>query len=167
MHQEPLVGILNCATYLQEQSQTLLQVGAVLPAPSADRKPLNVLHHQIGRAVFGAASVQQTGDVWMLQGGEDLAFSAKPLEDFWTAYAAADELDRHSFFELGIVPPGFIHRAHATLADPCRHPIGAETPANPRIDILAVVIFVLAKGGQGQRRVHQEISALGRDVGRE
>jgi hypothetical protein len=77
MHHQVLVGILHGQTHSAEQAEPFFDGEPVGITVFVDRLSLDQLHDHIRKPVLGCPAVQQTGDVGMLQVGQNLAFGAK------------------------------------------------------------------------------------------
>src|SRR5579862_3015728 len=95
---------------------------------TGDRKPMDVtvpvdrdafhqLHYQIRDALLGRSSVQQAGDVRVVESRQDLAFMAKTLQQESSVEAATHDLDCNLFVVLPVGARCAINRAHAAVAD--------------------------------------------------
>src|SRR5215217_7642256 len=102
-------------------------------AITVERLPLDKLHHEVGQSVFGGAAVEQSGDVWMIESCEYLAFFAEATEDEISVHAALHQLDGGTFVELVVGARGFVNRAHAAASDFSFDSIRAQTAAEHRI----------------------------------
>ena len=58
------------------------------------RLPFDKLHDEVRQAVVSGAAVEQAGDVWMIERGEDLSLFAEAAQDEVGVHAALDQLDR-------------------------------------------------------------------------
>jgi hypothetical protein len=63
------VGVLHCRTNLQEELQTIFEGQVAAGAIPVDGGPIDVLHDEVGRALRGGATVQQAGDIRVIQVG--------------------------------------------------------------------------------------------------
>ena len=70
MHDLVLVGVLHGRTHEAEQVQSFTRRQAVRRAVDIDRLPFDVLHDEIRQAVIGHASIEQVGDVRMIEAGQ-------------------------------------------------------------------------------------------------
>ncbi len=118
MHDQALVGEAHGLADPQEEAQPRGQVQAALPAVTVDRQPLDVLHHQVGAAVGGAAAVQQAGDAGMLELRQDLALGAEAPHQLVGVEAALEELEGRLLAEVPLAgrQPDRAHAAPAQLA---------------------------------------------------
>jgi hypothetical protein len=116
---------------LPEEGQTLVDAEPRIVAVLVDRFAFDVLHDE-ERDPFGRRSaVEQSGDVLMIQGGENLTFRAKPPERR-RRQRTVGYLDRDALAILVVGALGEIHHTHATAADLADDAIGAETIADQR-----------------------------------
>ncbi len=103
------------------------------------RLALDVLHDEVGQAVFRRSTIQKPGDVGMIQGGQDLAFGAEATEDEVRVHAALDELDCRALVEFVVDANCFVDGAHAAAANLAFDPVGAQAAADHRILIVDVI----------------------------
>ena len=94
-----------------------------------NRLALNVFHDEIGQAVIGAAAIEQAGDVGVIERGEDLALTAKSLNDIVGVQATADNLYGNEFFECVIGSGRQIYCSHSAVADLPQHAIDPDPAA--------------------------------------
>ena len=87
-----------------------------------------------------AAAVEQTGDVRMLQPGQNLSLGPQPRHHVGLVEPAADQLECRLLGEAAVDPLGQVDRAHATLAEHAQQPPGAETLAQTRFRRLPGVV---------------------------
>jgi hypothetical protein len=129
MNHQLLMGILNRRTHRQKKLQPCADVQIALVAVAIERQPLNVLHHEVRLAVFGASSFQQAGDIRVVQIGEDLAFGDKALSRKSPIEPAPHHLDRDHLMKLIIGAHRPVYRAHPAVADLFSELIRAHPPA--------------------------------------
>ena len=76
-----LMRVLHGRTHFHEQLQTGCRVERVALAVLDNRQAFDVLHREVRQTVGRGASVEQAGDIRMIQAGENLTFVAEPLDD--------------------------------------------------------------------------------------
>ncbi|MNV10265.1 hypothetical protein D3C71_1007790 [compost metagenome] len=112
MHDQACVCGLHRTADPNEQLQALGKIERTVAAGAVQWLAVHVLHHQIGLAGRGAATVVQPGDVGVLQPGQHLPLGGQALADFGRRQAAK-QLDRHPLL-VGLVGAlGEEHRPHA------------------------------------------------------
>jgi hypothetical protein len=103
----------NGFAYLQKNLYLLAQ-GKVV-AILIDRRAVDILHRQIGLAVFGVSGIEQVGDIRVCQGRENLAFSQKPFT-MQGAPGGLHQLDGRALSDLPIHALSEIDYAHTAPA---------------------------------------------------
>src|SRR5579875_2830083 len=121
--------VLHCITDLKKQAEAITRRKAARGAVPVEGLAFDELHHQIWRAVFRRTAVEQTGDVGMLQGGQDLALSAEALQSRRALKCVVDNFDGCALLKIGAVADGFEDRAHAAGADAAEYAVIAEACA--------------------------------------
>ena len=111
----------------------------------AERHAFHVLHDQVGQAVGGRAAVEQTGDVRMVEAGENLALGAEAPHDRLGVHPAFEDLEGDALMEHVVVAHRQEHGAHAALAQLADQPVGA----NARVGALDVVVEGIRVGSSG------------------
>ncbi len=114
---EPAVGVFDGFADIKEEADAGIEGQGFLLDILGNAAAVNIFHDDVGKAVGGGAAIEEAGDVGVLEGSEDLPFSAEALEEEVGIHAGADEFDR----DLGVVfvvgAAGEVDRAHATTAD--------------------------------------------------
>jgi hypothetical protein len=82
MDNEIAVGHINGRTDRAEQLEPLPEAQGIRGAILVNRRTLNVFHHEVRNTVLGGPAVQQTGDVRVLERGENLPFVSERSETF-------------------------------------------------------------------------------------
>src|SRR5690606_9689952 len=77
VNDELRVRILNCSTHLLKQHEALTYAELAVLDVVVDALALDILHDQERAPVLGRAAVDQSGDVRMIETGQDLAFAAQ------------------------------------------------------------------------------------------
>ena len=93
------------------------RVQAVRVRIPVDRRPFDVLHHEVRQPVRCRPTVVETRNVRMLEGGEDLPLVLEPPDDDFRIHAAANHLDRDAALERLVGAPSQIDGAHAAVPD--------------------------------------------------
>src|ERR1700690_998931 len=97
-----------------------------------DRPALDVFHGNVGRPVVSHATIQQPGDVGMLQPGQNLAIAPKSFEAFRAGNASADHFDGDLFLELAVVALTEEYGSHSAAADFFHQPVWPHAGAGRR-----------------------------------
>src|SRR5215204_6563680 len=102
-------------------------------AVAVERLPFDVLHDEIGQAIFSCASVEQTADVWMIECGKYLSLFAEAAQDKVGVHPAFDQFYCCSFAELIIGAGCFVDCSHTTASNFTLDSIRAKTAPDHRI----------------------------------
>ena len=155
-----LVGEVHRFADLPEQGDALGEAVPVMVAVGVDRLAVDELHHEVGQAVFRAASVEQGGDVLVLaEHGQDLHLGAETPQQLFGGHGATEQLDRDLLVELRLAH-GEIDVAHAAAALPTLDSVGPDVAANQGV----LLFFAGAERLRGFHRVGQEVFLAGRAV---
>jgi hypothetical protein len=129
VNDQSLVREMHRVGDLNQKPRAAMLRNPVHGAPAVDRFTIDEIDRQPGLAVPGAAAVDQTSDVRMIQIGQDLALDAQALQPIAVG-EAADQLDCHALAILVVVAFGREYRAHAAVADFAAYTPGPEALAN-------------------------------------
>ncbi|MNM83108.1 hypothetical protein D3C81_951550 [compost metagenome] len=165
-HQPRMRGLHRVADF-QEQIEPLAQIRFVPRAVHIQRLAMDELHDQIRMPCRRGAAVIETGDVGMLQAGEDAPLRRKTLGHTRAGFAL-QELDRHVLCIQAITALGAEHDAHAAA--------GQAFAQAPRADLVAFGQLRCHGGGEQvfQRRARiaqiaclrmQQLQRFGNDIG--
>jgi hypothetical protein len=88
-----------------------------MTAVFVERFTIDVLHHQIGLAIFAMPCVKESRDIGMRQHRQNLAFGTKALSDGLVLDTCSQELDRDLLADLAIDAFSKINGAHPSTAD--------------------------------------------------
>jgi hypothetical protein len=88
-----------------------------------ERDPVEVLEHEVGRAVRGQVEVMDRDDVRVPEPGRDLGLAAKPGEQLGVPLTGVQQLDRHALAGQTQVA-GEEHRPHPTASEQRLDPVG-------------------------------------------
>ena len=130
---EVAVRVVDGVADLPEEAQAFVDGRVPLVAEAVDGQPLDVLHDEVGEPVLGRPAVEQARDVWVVQGGENLALVAEAAEDEVRVHPALDELDGDAAAELAVVALGHVDGAHPAAADLAHDLVGADPAADGRV----------------------------------
>ena len=95
-----------------------------------ERLALDVLEHEVRRAVRRGPAVEQAGDVGMLERGRDLPLAPEALQRELARHAGPDELDGDLLLELVVGAAGEVDHAHAALPELGEELVGADAIAD-------------------------------------
>ena len=112
-----LVRELHRPADLHKQAQPFAGRQAVGIAIAVDGLAIDVLHDEVGAAVFRRAAVEQARNIGMLEAGEDFPLGAKAAQDVISVEPAAQQLDRHLLAELSSAAHRQVHAAHSAPAE--------------------------------------------------
>jgi hypothetical protein len=121
-----------------EQPQTIPGGQFLGVAVQIDRPAIDIVHDEVGRALLGRATIQELGDVGVVQVGQDLPLGAKAAENGLRIHAALDQLDRHLLLVLIIGAHRQIDGSHAAAADLACHLVRADVPSHQRHRLIFV-----------------------------
>src|ERR1700690_1757838 len=125
------MGILDGRADLHEKCQSVADRKLVSVAIFGNRPAFNQFHYQVRSSVFGGASIQQTGNVGMIESGQNLPLALEAGDDKIGILAGTNQLQRDFFLVVIVVADGAIHFAHATGADLLENFVGSDTAPNP------------------------------------
>jgi len=91
-----------------------------------DPGSVDILHDEIRDVFRGGATVEETGDVGMLEAGEDLAFATEKFEDELGIEAELDEVDGNLGFVLFVGAGAEIDSAHVATTEFADEGVGAS-----------------------------------------
>ncbi len=124
-HQVP-VGIGYGGAHFLEEAQPVLYPKLPLVAPLVDGQAIHQLHPQPGNPIFRGSSVQDPGDVGVLQPGQDLPLPSEAGLHLRTLQSAPKDLDRHLLLKGLVRPLRQIHDPHTTFAQLPAEAVGAD-----------------------------------------
>ena len=131
-----LVGVVKGIANRREEFEPFGNAQLMRVAVVIQRLPFDKLHDEVGQAVVSCAAVQETGDVRMIERGQNLALVAKAPQDKVGIHAALDQLDRNALVEFLVDAQRFVDRAHAAAADLALNSISAQAAPDHRIVIV-------------------------------
>ena len=120
-----LMRVMDGGANSLKEFQSVFGVERVQIAIVIDRQALDVLHHQVRSIVFRRAAIEQTRDVGMIKGRENLPLVAKAAHDKIRVHAAANQLDGDLLSILIIIAFAEINRAHAAASEFANDFVGA------------------------------------------
>ena len=131
---ERLVRVLRGLADAAEETQAIVDGQPVRVGVRRDRRAVDVLHHQVRRALRCVAGIDQAGDVGMREAGEDVALG-REAEGAVRARRASHQLQRDALLVLAVVALGQVDGAHAAVAEDVHHPPRAEADTDERIRV--------------------------------
>ena len=117
MHDEIAMGILHGGAYLHEQLDALADEQGAIVAVRVDGFAVDVLHHQIGRAVIQIAAVDQSRDGRMSERRQDVPLAVQAIAHARMQRRVVQHLDGDGLLILGIIALAAVHRAHAAVPE--------------------------------------------------
>jgi len=117
MDDEVLVGVMDGGAYGEEEAEARGDIEFVVVAVFVDGDALDVLHDEVREAFGGGSTVEEEGDVGVIEVGEDLTFAAEAFEDLGVFAIAEDEFDGDLFAVLIVGAGGEVDGSHAATAD--------------------------------------------------
>ena len=131
MHDQPLMRVLDGGANGSKKRQPGLKRKTVAFAVTIDGLAFDQFQHDVREALCRSATIDQMGDVRMIETGEDLPLGGEAFEDDRRAIAATHKLDGDLLLLLPVVAHRLVHFAHATTADGFDDSIGADGFADP------------------------------------
>ena len=111
-----LVGVLDRAADLHEQTEALSGGEIELIAVVGDSGPFDQLHHKVRPSHFGGASLQHFGNVGMVHQRQRLPLRLETGDDLAGVHAQFNDLERDEPVNgLGLLRP--VNHAIAALSD--------------------------------------------------
>src|SRR5215472_7873625 len=105
MNDKVAMRIADFRAYALKQLEPLRNRQLALIAVEVNRLTLDVFHDEVGQAVVGRASIEQAGDVGMVEHGQNPALTVKPIKDVVGIQTSADDFDGNEFLK-GVVGAG-------------------------------------------------------------
>src|SRR5215469_12056545 len=106
----------NSGADLQKQLQSFTRRQPLRDCKSRDRCADDVVHNEVGEAIFSCACIEQSRDVWVIEPRQDLTFCSKSAQDFSRVGSSIQYLDRDLFLKLTIRPLRQKNCAHPSVA---------------------------------------------------
>lgn len=95
MDDEVAVRVMHGLADLPEKDQALTCREAMIVAVPIDWYPLDMLHHEVGGAVFYCAAVEEPRDIRVIECREDLPFLRQALREEAAGHVSGHQLDCH------------------------------------------------------------------------
>ena len=111
------VRVMDCGADLLKQSQPVGDRKLVVLAILVDGLAFDILHYKVRKAVLCRSAIEESGDVRMIETGEDLPLIAKAAHNKVGIHAPVDEFDRDTSFKLGVSTNRQIDRPHSAATD--------------------------------------------------
>jgi len=96
---------------------------------------IDVLHDDVGHAFVDGAAVIESGNVGVIESGEDLALVAEAGPGRGFIGVEPQDFEGHVFAELIVVAVGQKHSAHAAAAKQFADPIGSNAAPDPLLQL--------------------------------
>ena len=116
MNHHVLVRGIDGRTDPGEQLQPLRDGKAAAVAVFVQARAFHIFHYQVGLPRLGQTSIQQRGDVGMLQVRQNLTLGQEALDQVAAADSRTNQFDGDFLFVLLVGPPGQPYLAHAAPA---------------------------------------------------
>src|SRR6185436_305559 len=82
-----------------------------------ERLARDIFHREVRDAVHGRPGVEQAGNVWVREGGQNILLAGESAAQSFSIELAPQHLDSDRLLKLPIGPPRQINRAHAAVAE--------------------------------------------------
>src|SRR5580658_8609396 len=105
--------IIHGGAYLEKDPQAGNNVELPLIAKAIERQPVDVLHHQERVAGRRDSSIEESSDVRMIEGCQQLALSVEPVEEISPDQVRSHGLQGYGLIELAIGAAGEVYGSHA------------------------------------------------------
>ena len=109
------MGVLECAAGLKKQADPRAQIQSLLIGPLIDRDALDQAHREPRTSVPFHATIQQGGDVGMVELRQVVAFAHERVHQDGRRHLRTDALQCDLLLVLAIGATGFVDRAHTSL----------------------------------------------------
>ncbi|MEM6704605.1 MAG: hypothetical protein AAF690_17940 [Acidobacteriota bacterium] len=120
------VSRLHRLAHLKKEAETSFEREAVPLAEVVDRKTVDKLHHEVGRAVFRNATIDESRDRGVVEASQDLTFAQESPARLRRCRAVGKELDGHLLFVLIVGTLGEIDGSHTASTDLSLQAVGSE-----------------------------------------
>ncbi|OPZ10840.1 MAG: hypothetical protein BWZ07_02411 [Alphaproteobacteria bacterium ADurb.BinA280] len=155
MHDQSPVGISHGIADLQQQTQAGRNIQTCRIAVSADVLTFDIFHGQKWLTARAQTTIQQAGDVGVLQASQDLAFAGQSRHQFARVQPVPHQFQRGLLDKSSRHPLGKVDRTHAAFGQyPFQLP-GAEALTT------ATVCELLSIIGQHIRHTLQYVDGFG------
>ncbi len=131
------VRVVDRFAHLCEYLEPFSEREIVRVAVGRDRLAFDVLHDEVGAPVVGFARLDEAGDVWVIEGAEDLAFDGEAFEDIRGVGSLADEFDGDEACPGAASPAGLEDHAHPASSDLSVHAIDTDLLGHRVVILLA------------------------------
>ncbi len=139
------MGEGHAVAHLGEQPQPRQHVEPPAVAVAIDRLTLHVLHHEVRLAQRGDAAIEQARQRRVLERRENLPLRPELRHERRVRQPQVHDLDGHPLLELVVGTSGFVDRRHAAAGNERGDLVVAQTHAQMRVDVAAVVELVLLR----------------------
>ena len=147
MDDEVLVRVLDRRADIAEEPDPSGNGQRMLAGVRGDRLALDALHHEVRHAGVGAATIDQSHDVAVIERCEELTLVAEPGDRFGGLDRARQDLDRDASDELRVVTLRDVDGPHSPFADELADAVGAETAPDDVVPMARPVTVGFAVDG--------------------
>src|SRR6266849_1756173 len=133
MDHQVLVGVMDGRADSAEELQAFDGGKLAGIAVLEERLALDILHHEVGKTVFGGAAVEKPCDVGVVQGGQNLPLILESAKNALAVHPPLDELDGDSLAVLLVGAVGFVHGPHPAVANLANKLVGANSAGSQLI----------------------------------
>ena len=126
MDDEHAVRVIDGRADPAEEPQLVANRQRACLAVPVDRDALDVLHHEVGRAVRGLPAVDEARDRRVIERGQDLPLAAETDQVLGGQRPAPHDLDRDALLVAVVVTDGEVNGPHPAAADLADQAIRAE-----------------------------------------
>ena len=144
MDNQIAVRIVHRTADRDEQFDALANEQRSAVTVDVDGLTIDEFHHEVGRAIFEVAAVDQACDRWIIKRGEDVSFAVQAAAQTRMHGRMLQYLDCNGLMILRIITLTAVHGAHAAIAQDRYHPIGTDACPNQAI---AMIIEKRFSGG--------------------
>ena len=122
MHDQSAMGVGHRPAQAREQGQSRLQIDRYLCAPVAQAHAFHVFHREPGTAPVVDATIQQAGDIRVLQAGQELPLTTELRRHGRAVHAKPDQFQRDLLVEATVDTLGKPDAAHAAFTQFSQYP---------------------------------------------
>ena len=156
---EAAVRVVDGVAGFLKQAQSCIEGQPMLIAVIGNRNALDELHRKVGPPVARYATVQEAGNVRVIEAGEDSAFLAEAAQHTFRVHALLDDLQCRPLLKVGDRSFGEEHRAHAADPNAFEDSPAVDLGADQRrVDVLHMVEDLRVATGRRVPRVRIEQS---------
>src|SRR4029077_893793 len=139
---------LHRRTDLHEKLEPLWIREPVLVAERIQGQSFDQLHDKVGLSFIGASTIKQSGDVGMVETGQNLTFVLEALNDETRIVPCSNQFDCNLLLVLVVCAKGSIDLTHASDADQPSNLVGAHALA---LKLCLSILWWNDRSGGGRR----------------